>query len=74
MTVDNNEFTDVGVGVKTYGTNTVITHNSFHDLVIAYRGMDSGSETSYGAIGVSLDNSYETVSYNDFINCRATDF
>ncbi|MGN9809978.1 choice-of-anchor Q domain-containing protein [Micromonospora sp. BQ11] len=69
----DNEFTDVGIGVKTYGQNTRIQHNSFHDLRIAYRGMDAGAETSYGAVGVSANNSDIDISYNDFLNCRSTD-
>jgi hypothetical protein len=69
----DNEFTDVGVGVKAYGTDSAIFHNSFHDLRIAYRGPDSGAETSYGALGVSANNSRIDISYNDFLNCRSTD-
>jgi hypothetical protein len=71
--VENDVFTDVGVGVKTYATNTLIQHNTFANLQIAFVGEDSGSETSYGAIGVSLDNSDEHVAYNSFVNCRSTD-
>ncbi|MGW1209056.1 choice-of-anchor Q domain-containing protein [Streptomyces sp. NPDC002499] len=71
--VRNNEFTQVGVGVKTYATDSLIQNNNFHDLKIAFRGMDSGSETSYGAIGVSVNNSDVRVSGNKFTNCRSTD-
>jgi hypothetical protein len=71
--VQDSTFTDVGVGVKTYGANSLVEHNTFKDLRIAFRGMDSGSETSYGALGVSINNSGTRVSYNDFINCRSTD-
>jgi hypothetical protein len=71
--IHDNEFTQVGVGVKTYATGTLIAHNSFHDLKIAFRGMDSGSETSYGAIGISIDNSDARVTANSFVNCRSTD-
>ncbi|RKR75873.1 choice-of-anchor Q domain-containing protein [Frondihabitans australicus] len=71
--VQDNVFTDVGVGVKTYGQYSDIEHNSFENLQIAFVGEDSGSQTSYGAIGVSLDNSNEHVAYNNFINCRSTD-
>ncbi|WP_446038013.1 choice-of-anchor Q domain-containing protein [Streptomyces sp. SID1121] len=69
----DNEFTQVGIGVKTYATGTRIDHNSFHDLKIAFRGVDSGTETSYGAVGVSINNSDAQVSYNQFVNCRSTD-
>lgn len=71
--IHDNEFTQVGVGIKTYATGTLIAHNSFHDLKIAFRGMDSGSETSYGALGISIDNSDARVTANAFINCRSTD-
>jgi hypothetical protein len=71
--IHDNEFTQVGVGIKTYATGTLIAHNSFHDLKIAFRGEDSGSETSYGAIGISIDNSDARVTANSFINCRSTD-
>ena len=71
--VQDSTFTDVGVGVKTYGLNSKVLHNTFQNLRIAFRGMDSGHETSYGALGVSVDNSGVEVGYNDFINCRSTD-
>ncbi|MDQ1545181.1 MAG: hypothetical protein QOH69_85 [Actinomycetota bacterium] len=71
--VQDNTITDVGVGVKVYGANSIVDHNSIHDLRIAFNGMDAGAATSYGAIGVSVDNSGITVSNNDFINCRSTD-
>jgi hypothetical protein len=62
------DFRRVGVGVKTYGLETVIRGNTFHDLVIAY----TDRTLSYGAIGVSINNSYAEVSYNTFTNCRST--
>ncbi|MFC8824145.1 choice-of-anchor Q domain-containing protein [Streptomyces sp. NPDC057137] len=71
--IHDNEFTQVGVGVKTYALGTRIDHNSFHDLKIAFRGMDAGAETSYGALGVSINNSDAQVSFNRFVNCRSTD-
>jgi hypothetical protein len=69
----DNEFTDVGIGVKAYGQYAIIHHNTFHDLRIAYRGPDSGTETSYGAVGVSVNNSNIEVAWNRFVNCRSTD-
>lgn len=71
--VEDSTFTDVGVGVKTYGLNSKVQHNTFKDLRIAFRGFDAGTETSYGALGVSANNSGIDISYNDFINCRSTD-
>ncbi|GMA23193.1 hemolysin [Luteimicrobium album] len=74
--VQDDTFTDVGVGVKTYGAGSTIDHNTFKDLRIAFRGVDTlgcGCETSYGAIGVSVDNSRVHLTWNDFINCRSTD-
>jgi len=69
VTVRNSEFTAVGVGVKTYGRNTKVLHNHFHDLVIAY----SDDEQSYGAIGISVNHSETEIAYNNFVNCRSTD-
>ena len=69
VTVKNSEFSNVGLGVKSYGASTTLTGNFFHDLKIAYRDADQ----SYGAVGVSLNNSSATVSYNRFVNCRSTD-
>jgi hypothetical protein len=71
--VQDSTFSEVGVGVKTYATNTLIEHNTFSSLRIAFRGMDSGSETSYGALGVSINNSDVEIRFNDFLDCRSTD-
>jgi hypothetical protein len=72
VTVADNTFTAVGLGVKTYGLRTRIWNNDFEHLVIAFRGVDAGSETSYGAVGVSIDNSGADVAWNRFIDCRST--
>lgn len=64
--VQNSEFTGVDIGLKLYGQHALITHNYFHDLVMGYNGADQ----SYGAIGVSVNNSYNEIAYNRFINCR----
>jgi len=69
VAVKNSDFTRVGVGVKSYGLYTTITHNNFHDLVIAYRDTDE----SYGAICISINNSNAEISYNLFTNCRSID-
>ncbi|HEY6762667.1 MAG TPA: carbohydrate binding domain-containing protein [Baekduia sp.] len=73
VTVSHDAFTAVGLGVKTYGLRTRIEHNDFEHLTIAFRGVDSGSQTSYGAVGVSIDNSGADVGWNRFIDCRSTD-
>ncbi|RWR23396.1 hypothetical protein D8Y23_00385 [Microbacterium enclense] len=70
--VQDSTFTDVGVGVKTYGADSKVLHNTFQNLRIAYRGPDSGIQTSYGAIGVSVNNSGVELAYNDFLGCRST--
>jgi hypothetical protein len=72
VTVADNTFTAVGLGVKTYGLRTRVEHNTFQHLTIAFRGVDSGSETSYGAVGVSINNSGADVGWNRFIDCRST--
>lgn len=73
VVIRDNTFTAVGLGVKTYGLRTTIEDNLFEDLTIAFRGFDAGSETSYGAVGVSLNNSGADVGWNRFVNCRSTD-
>jgi hypothetical protein len=73
VTVQDDTFTAVGLGVKSYGLRTRIEHNTFEHLTIAFRGVDSGSQTSYGAVGVSLNNSGADVGWNRFIDCRSTD-
>jgi hypothetical protein len=73
VSVEDNTFTAVGLGVKSYGLRTRIEHNTFEHLTIAFRGVDSGSQTSYGAVGVSLNNSGADVGWNRFIDCRSTD-
>lgn len=70
--VQDSTFSDVGVGVKTYGASSKVLHNTFQNLRIAYRGPDSGVQTAYGAIGVSVNNSGVELAYNDFLNCRST--
>lgn len=73
--VQDSSFTAVGVGVKTYGYASVVDHNTFHDLTIAFQGVDTGGcncSTSYGAIGVSVNNSNVQVTWNDFVRCRAS--
>jgi hypothetical protein len=73
VTVTGNAFTAVGLGVKTYGLRTRVERNVFEHLVIAFRGVDAGAETSYGAVGVSVNNSFADVGWNRFIDCRSTD-
>jgi hypothetical protein len=74
VSVVNDKFDAVGVGVKTYGLGTRVIHNKFRDLTIAFRGTTrAGIETSYGAIGVSLNNSDAEVGWNSFSNCRSLD-
>lgn len=68
VTVQNSDFGAVGLGVKSYGLNTLITNNTFHDLIIAY----TDSTQSYGAIGVSINNANAEIAYNTFTNCRST--
>jgi len=69
VTIRNSEFYGVGLGIKSYGNFTNISNNYFHDLKIAYRD----SNQSYGAVGISLNNSNAEVAYNTFLNCRSTD-
>ena len=68
VTVQKCEFAGVGVGVKSYGFATIVSNDYFHDLIISYQD----TVQSYGAIGVSINNSKARISCNRFINCRST--
>ena len=70
--VRNSEFTNVGEGIKLFGSDHLVTHNSIHDLRISFQGNDPMfGATSYGAIGVAVKGPRMEVSYNSFVNCRA---
>jgi hypothetical protein len=64
--VRNSEFTNAGVGIKVFGENHLIENNYFHDLVLVY---DRPTE-SYGAIGISVNDSNIEIAHNRFVNCR----
>lgn len=64
--VRNSEFTNAGVGIRVFGQHHLIEHNYFHDLVLVY---DRPNE-SYGAIGLSINDSNIEVAHNRFVNCR----
>jgi hypothetical protein len=64
--VRNSEFTNAGVGIKTFGRHHLIEHNYIHDLVLVY---DRPKE-SYGAIGISVNDSDTEIAHNGFENCR----
>jgi hypothetical protein len=64
--IRNSEFTNAGVGIRVFGQHHLIEHNYIHDLVLVYDRPDE----SYGAIGISVNDSNVEVAYNRFENCR----
>ena len=64
--VRNSEFTNAGVGIRVFGQHHLIEHNYIHDLVLVYDRINE----SYGAIGISVNDSNIEVAYNRFVNCR----
>ncbi len=65
--VRKNEFVDCIVGVKSYGKNTLITHNYLHDCNRVLK------QWGWGPIGIWLGNDFQEVSYNRIFNYRAED-
>jgi hypothetical protein len=66
------EVTQAGFGVILEGQNNLVTGNNIHDLHMVNN--TQGGNDDYGAVGVSIENSFNEVSYNRFINCRAPSY
>lgn len=67
----NSEITNVGIGVRVGGPYNQVVHNYIHDLHF-HTPQDRGSSGSYGAFGVTVNNSHNTIAYNRFIRDRAS--
>lgn len=62
--------TDVGIGFGVYGQHNLITQNEIRDLHMIADTEDDDDD-DYGAVAVSLHDSYNEVSYNRMERCRA---
>jgi len=63
------EATTVGTGITVAGQYNLVSGNYLHDLTMVVN--DPGENNDYGAVGVWLFNSYNEISYNRMVNCRA---
>lgn len=66
------EVSNVGMGIAVDGQHNLITRNYVHDLHMV-RNTPGGND-DFGAIGVTLRNSYNEVSYNTLVNCKAPSY
>lgn len=71
-TVRDMELTDVGAGVGIGGQHNLVTQNYIHDLHIVSN--TPGGNDDFGAVGVMMHNSYNEVSYNTMVNCKAPSY
>ena len=66
------EVTQAGFGVLIEGRYNLVTHNDIHDLHMVNN--TPGGSDDYGAVGVSIENSFNEISYNRFVNCLASSY
>ncbi len=66
------EVTQAGFGVLIEGQYNLVTHNDIHDLHMVNNTL--GGSDDYGAVGVSIENSFNEISYNHFVNCLASSY
>jgi len=66
------EVTQAGFGILIEGQHNLVTHNNIHDLHMVNN--TPGGSDDYGAVGVSIENSFNEISYNRFVNCLASSF
>jgi hypothetical protein len=73
IVVQNNEITNVGMGMVIHGQSNLVTQNYIHDLHM-YNNTPGGKD-DYGAVGVLLNStSNNEISYNKFENCNAPSY
>jgi hypothetical protein len=70
--IRSNEVTQTGFGIVLEGQNNLVTDNYIHDLHIVNN--TPGGNDDYGAVCVSVENSYNEISYNRLINCLAPSY
>jgi hypothetical protein len=66
------EVTQTGFGIVFEGQYNLVTQSFIHDLHMVNN--TPGGYDDYGAVGVSIENSFNEVSYNRIINCLATSY
>jgi len=63
------EATAVGIGIMVYGRHNLITHNYIHDTLMVKN--TPGGDDDFGALGVTLNGSYNEIAHNRIVNCIA---
>ena len=66
------EVTGTGFGVVFEGQFNLVTISYIHDLHMVNN--TPGGSDDYGAVGVSVENSFNEVAYNRIVNCRAASY
>ena len=70
--VENCEITQSGIGFGLWGQYNQVSSNKVHDLKMVVN--TQGGDDDFGATAVHLYNSNNTVSYNQFYNCKASSY
>jgi hypothetical protein len=70
--IKNSEVDNSGSGIEIYGQYNFITQNYVHDLKMIVN--TRGGDDDYGAVGIWICNSHSEISYNRFINCKASSY
>lgn len=66
------EATNVGIGISIRGQYNLATHNHIHDLNMVVN--TPGGIDDFGAVGVSILDSNNEISYNKMENCKAVSY
>ena len=66
------EVTQAGFGVLVEGQYNLVTQSEIHDLHMVTN--TPGGNDDHGAVGVSIENSFNEISYNRFLNCIASSY
>ena len=74
VVIQDNEATNVGIGVSIYNSQyNLVTRNYIHDLHMVVNTPDGSDD--FGAIGVSIAYaSHNEISYNSMVNCLAPSY
>lgn len=78
VTIRNCEFYQMGFGVVLHGDSNLVENNVFRDLQMIRNTLGNAGTTEadddYGAVGVELEGSHNTVRYNQFLRLRDISF